>query len=167
MEELKTVLMAHGARYPKLQIQDAVKLIYQNEFGGGHLIRDRERFFSMLYREYDSLTFDEGKPLTESIGNGLVRVNLCRLRREQLEPLGERFIAFSVRHQGSLPRFLEKLEVLRALTEEGVFAFGTEELEEYLEAYAKAGYPMVSHSEVYRQCYAPAYRILPEDLWKA
>lgn len=167
MEELKTVLKAHGARYPKLQIQDAVKLLYQNEFGGGHLIQDRSRFFAMLYREYDSLTRDETKPLTESIGNGLVRVNLCRLRREQLEPLGERFIAFSVRHQGSLPRFLEKLEVLRALTEEGLFAFGTEELEQYLTAYAKAGYPMVSHSEVYRQCYAPAYRILPEDLRKA
>ena len=103
MDALKAVLKAHGARYPKLQIQEAVKLIYQNEFGGGHLIRDRERFFSMLYREYDSLTFDQGKPLTESIGNGLVRVNLCRLRREQLEPLGERFIAFSVRHQGILP----------------------------------------------------------------
>ena len=166
MEELKTVLKAHRARYPKLQIQDAVKLLYQNEFGGGHLIQDRSRFFAMLYREYDSLTRDETKPLTESIGNGLVRVNLCRLRREQLEPLGERFIAFSVRHQGSLPRFLEKLEILRALTEEGLFAFGTEELEQYLTAYAKAGYPMVSHSEVYRQCYAPAYRILPEDLWK-
>ena len=103
MDALKAVLKAHGVRYPKLQIQDAVKLIYQNEFGGGHLIRDRERFFSMLYREYDSLTRDETKPLTESIGNGLVRVNLCRLRREQLEPLGERFIAFSVRHQGILP----------------------------------------------------------------
>ena len=93
-------------------------------------------------------------------------MNLCRLRREQLEPLGERFIAFSVRHQGNLPRFLEKLEVLRALTKEGVFAFGKEELEGYLEAYAKAGYPMVSHSEVYRKSYAPAYRILPEVLWK-
>lgn len=45
MDALKAVLKAHGARYPKLQIQDAVKLIYQNEFGGGHLIRDRERFF--------------------------------------------------------------------------------------------------------------------------
>ena len=43
------------------------------------------------------------------------------------------------------------------------------ELEEYLESYKKAGYPMVSHSQRYRDAYKPAYRIvllrvLPEEL---
>ena len=42
MEELKVILITHANRYPLMQPQDAVKLIYQNEFGGGHLIRDEE-----------------------------------------------------------------------------------------------------------------------------
>ena len=42
MEELRAILLAHAKRYPLMQPQDAVKLIYQNEFGGGHLIRDEE-----------------------------------------------------------------------------------------------------------------------------
>ena len=37
---MKTILLTHAARYPLMEPRDAVKLIYQNEFGGGHLIRD-------------------------------------------------------------------------------------------------------------------------------
>ena len=42
MEELKAILITHAKRYPLMQPRDAVKLIYQNEFGGGHLICDEE-----------------------------------------------------------------------------------------------------------------------------
>ena len=42
MEELRAILIAHAKRYPLIQPTDAVKLIYQNEFGGGHLIREVE-----------------------------------------------------------------------------------------------------------------------------
>ena len=38
-------------------------------------------------------------------------------------------------------------------------------LENYLEAYKEAGYPMVSHSEQYRQAYKPAYRIVLESIF--
>ena len=37
MEELERILREHAERYPLMQPTDAVKLIYQNEFGGGHL----------------------------------------------------------------------------------------------------------------------------------
>jgi len=40
-----------------------------------------------------------------------------------------------------------------------------EELEAYLEEYKRAGYPMVSHSEQYRQAYKPAYRIVLESIF--
>ena len=39
MFELEAILKIHVKRYPLMQPTDAVKLIYQNEFGGGHLIR--------------------------------------------------------------------------------------------------------------------------------
>ena len=42
MDDLKQILISHAARYPLMEPTDAVKLIYQNEFGGGHLIRDTE-----------------------------------------------------------------------------------------------------------------------------
>jgi hypothetical protein len=56
--------------------------------------------------------------------------------------------------------FLNKLEVLRKLTAEGVFAFDTNALSSYLTKYKAAGYPAVSHSPEYRQAYNPAYRVI-------
>ena len=160
MEELRTILIAHAKRYPLMQPTDAVKLIYQNEFGGGHLIRDEEACLNYLRREYADLEKDQTAPLCEDIGNGIVRVNLTALKEEDLEQLGKAFVDSAAKHKGTLDSFLNKLEVLRTLTAEGVFAFDLDALNSYLSEYEAAGYPAVSHSEQYRQAYKPAYRIL-------
>lgn len=160
MEELRAILIAHAKRYPLMQPTDAVKLIYQNEFGGGHLIRDEEACLNYLRREYADLEKDQTAPLCEDIGNGIVRVNLTALKEEDLEQLGKAFVDSAAKHKGTLDSFLNKLEVLRTLTAEGVFAFDLDALNSYLSEYEAAGYPAVSHSEQYRQAYKPAYRIL-------
>ena len=160
MEELERILREHAKRYPLMQPTDAVKLIYQNEFGGGHLIREVEACLNYLHREYADLEKDPTAPLYEDIGNGIVRVNLAALREENLEQLGQDFIASAAKHKGTLDSFLNKLEVLQTLTTEGVFAFDLDALNAYLSEYKAAGYPAVSHSEQYRQAYKSAYRII-------
>ena len=167
MEELRAILIAHAKRYPLMQPCDAVKLIYQNEFGGGHLIRDEQACLNYLRREYADLEKDPTVPLYEDIGNGIVRVNLAAVKPEDLEQLGHDFIASAANHKGTLDSFLNKLEVLHKLTAEGVFAFDTNALTSYLYEYKAAGYPAVSHSEQYRASYRPAYRViaLPEITW--
>lgn len=52
---LEEVLIMHSNCYPKMQIQDIVKLIYQNEFGGGHLIKDKKDSLVKLEQEFYSL----------------------------------------------------------------------------------------------------------------
>ena len=143
-----------------MQPTDAVKLIYQNEFGGGHMIRDEQACLNYLRREYDSVTKDSNAPLYEEIGNGVVRVNLAAVKPEDLEQLGRDFIRSAAAHTGAKERFVQKLDVLRRLTAAGHFCFGMTELECYLSEYIQSGSPMVSHSEQYRQNYAPAYRII-------
>ena len=160
MEELQNILLAQAARYPLMQPTDAVKLIYQNEFGGGHLIRDEEACLAYLRREYAATEKDPACPLQEDIGNGLVRVNLAAVAPGQLEELGLQFIRSAAAHQGTRERFLEKLALLETLTDHGVFSFDRSRLAAYLKAYARQGYPAVSHSEVYRQAYRPAYRVV-------
>ena len=160
MEELKAILITHAKRYPLMQPRDAVKLIYQNEFGGGHLIRDEEACLNYLRREYATLEKDPTAPLYEDIGNGIIRVNLAALREEDLEQLGKAFINSAAKHKGTLDSFLNKLEVLQTLTSEGVFAFDLDALNAYLSEYKAAGYLAVSHSPEYRQAYKPAYRII-------
>ena len=160
MEELKAILITHAKRYPLMQPTDAVKLIYQNEFGGGHLIRDEQACLNYLRREYTSVAKDPTAPLYEDIGNGIIRVNLAAVKPEDLEQLGRAFIDSAAKHKGTMDRFLNKLEVLRKLAKEGVFNFDTNALSAYLYEYKAAGYPAVSHSPEYRQAYNPAYRII-------
>ena len=160
MEELRAILVTHAKRYPLMQPTDAVKLIYQNEFGGGHLIRDEQACLNYLRREYADLEKDPTAPLYEDIGNGIVRVNLAAVKPENLEKLGKVFIDSAAKHKGTLDGFLNKLEVLRTLTEEGIFTFDSNTLGAYLSEYKAAGYPAVSHSPEYRQAYKPAYRII-------
>lgn len=160
MEELEQILREHAKRYPLMQPCDAVKLIYQNEFGGGHLIRDEQACLNYLRREYADLEKDPTAPMYEDIGNGIVRVNLAAVREEALEQLGQDFIASAAKHKGTLDSFLNKLEVLISLTADGVFTFDADALNAYLSEYKAAGYPAVSHSPEYRQAYNPAYRVI-------
>ena len=158
MEELRAILIAHAKRYPLMQPTDAVKLIYQNEFGGGHLIRDEQACLNYLRREYADLEKDPTVPLYEDIGNGIDRVNLAAVKPEDLEQLGKDLIRSAAEHTGTMDSFLRKLDVLRKLTVEGIFSFDSQELENFLFKYRSQSYPMVSHSEAYREEYRPAYR---------
>ena len=167
MNNLKQILITHARRYPLMEPTDAVKLIYQNEFGGGHLIRDEAACLNFLHQEYGAISQCPDSPLTEYIGNGLVRVHLAALDAHGCSPenLGRCFIRSAVLHQGSLESFLTKLELLRTMAAESLMPFSATELEGYLVSYQAIGYPMVSHSETYRQAYHPGYRIVLEDVF--
>ena len=162
METIRQILLDHAGRYPLMEPTDAVKLIYQNEFGGGHLIRDVESCLDYLRREYASVSQSPDVPLAEDIGNGMFRIHLNALDHAgySIEQLGADFLRSAKIHRGSMESFLSKLEVLEQLTLEGWMPFSTAELDIYLEHYRRSGYPMVSHSETYRKAYSPAYRII-------
>ena len=165
MDTLHQILSDHASRYPAMEPTDAVKLIYQNEFGGGHLIRDVDSCLNYLRREYESVSQSPDVPLSENIGNGMVRIYLNALDRSgyTIDRLGTDFIRSANMHRGSLDSFLKKLEILQQLTTEGRMPFSADALEAYLESYRLAGFPMVSHSEAYRRAYRPAYRIVSES----
>lgn len=160
MNTLSEILKIHAARYPKMQPTDAVKLIYQNEFGGGHLIKDEQACLDYLRKEYEATEKDASIPLWEDIGNGMVRISLAALPEKDLAQLGLFFIRSAAKHTGNMQSFLKKLDVLREITKEGVFTFDLEALNAYLTEYEAMGYPAVSHSEQYREAYHPAYRIV-------
>lgn len=160
MQELTEILLAHSVRYPAMEPTDAVKLIYQNEFGGGHMIRDPESCLSYLRQEYSLTACDPTLPLAVEIGNGIVRINLAVLPKTRVEELGQAFIRSAVAQQGSAERFRKKLGLLRSLCAAGKIPFDLQSLEAYLTQYEAAGFPAVSHSDAYRNAYHPAYRIV-------
>ncbi|MDE6840906.1 MAG: hypothetical protein K2P49_08690 [Oscillospiraceae bacterium] len=121
MEELRSILLAHVRRYPAMAPQDGVKLVYQNEFGGGHLVTDPAQSLERLQAEWEAVPRDPAAPLAEDIGNGLVRIMLAGLDPADypLEQLNRDFIRSARLHWGEPDRFLRKLEVLRRLAGAG------------------------------------------------
>ena len=65
---LEKILIEHCSRYPCMQIQDMIKLIYQNEFAGGHLISDRKGSLARLKEEYLSAAARTGRSKADSAG---------------------------------------------------------------------------------------------------
>ena len=151
---MKDVLRAHEARYRGMRAQDYIKLLYQSEFGGGHLIADRAMALRRLENEIEA---QSGAPRVqyERIGGGLGRLYLPAqgLRAETVLGL---FLE-TCRPRGTVEGMLEKLRLLEDMHPE--FA-------EEIDAYRAAGCPMQSHSEEYRALYAPAYRLAPESAEK-
>ena len=162
---MKSILLAHVARYPLTEPRDAVKLIYQNEFGGGHMISDADACMNYLQKEYDSIPQDPAYPLLEDIGNGIFRVHLAALENHRLSvrELGDSFIRSANLHTGTVGGFRRKLDVLSDLTHSGQMPFSADALMRYLADYEKAGFPPVSHSETFRNTYHPAYRVVRAD----
>ena len=164
--ELKDALLLHANMYPRMRPADAVKLVYQNEFWGGHMIKSPEAALIRLRSEYAATEHDAMQPLMIPIGSGMARVQLKALKESGIAGLNEAFVETANSSKGTLPEFLEKLDVRLHVTLQGVFAFQAAELEKYLSEYKKKGYPAVSHSEEYREAYLPAYRVVKESIFR-
>lgn len=159
---MKEILLAHALRYPAMEPADAVKLLYQSEFGGGHLIQNETVCLDRLLAEYQSTPQSRDIPLLENIGGGIVRVCLGALDAHgyDIHQLGQDFIRSAAQPRGSLEHFRKKLSLLEELTRAGQIPFSPAALTQYLNAYEAAGYPAVSHSDGYRRSYRPAYRVM-------
>ncbi len=165
-EEILRVFSAQLTRYPAMQAVDALKLLYQAVFGGGHLIADPERCRRYLAEEFRTVLPEEGE-LLEDIGNGMVRVRLAALPAEKLEALAACFIRSSSEVHGSPQAFEEAYAVLSERFGQLPFAFAKGELEAQAELIRGSGYRPVSHSEAYRAAYHPAYRVCLRSLAEA
>ena len=159
---MRDILLLHAKRYPAMKAQDGVKLCYQSEFGGGHMLPSREACEESILKERAAaISLSRESELLEPIGGGLSRLHLNawwdanELRTETIAGL---FLATSDK-RGTLQGFLEKVSILRELCRESKMPFSLAELEDYLEDYKNSGYPLCRHSEAYRQAYHPAYRL--------
>lgn len=156
MDELRDILLYHRGAYPAMEKRDEAKLIYQNEFGGGHLISDPGAALDRLRRELAECR-DTGAALFDPVGSGSVRVNLYPASgRVATETLWKIFCLSSRRVRGSAEGFREKLRLLYEFHEK-------EEVDAFLRDYEAEGFPTLSHSEAYRTAYAPAYRVIGQE----
>lgn len=165
MDDLTDILLLHANRYPLLQPIDAVKLVFQNECGPGHLIADPVKALAALKKECSTIPAISS-PRCDPLGNGLCRVDLRLLRQYDITPdeLFSWFFQTAEQHHGDKNRLSRKLDLLSQLTQAGKLPFDFQELSQFLTQYRAAGMPAVSHSPDYRNAYFPVYRVVYERL---
>ncbi len=164
------ILHRHAVAYPLMAPQDYGKLAYQNEFGPGHMISDKQAAFDFLLQEWREALLcpsrdaaPSGGPFpsspagVEPIGNGLCRFHLDnRYIPEKAAPLlTELFCRTAVEHTGTRAGLERKLALLSGL--------GTPHLAQWLEDYRLRGCPPAHHSETFRQAYHPHYRVVRNE----
>lgn len=170
-ESLKDLVLKHYKLYPGIRIQDMVKLIYQNEFAGGHLIANEIDSLRRLLEEYHTLIqYPKDKEITpgsafEDIGNGLCRLYLAILQWVDidLETINRFFVNTSNSVCGSIQSFEAKLEVFKQCCKDGSLPYSIDEVEAYLHDCKSQGYPPARHSKIYRDLYSPAYRVVKTE----
>ena len=84
-------------KYPASKARDLVKLLFQRELGGGHMIENAEMCLEAVKSELDVVAFDDKAPLFEDIGNGMARLNLAAAKA--LPPAYRRHVHTHRKHQ--------------------------------------------------------------------
>ena len=72
------ILLEEKKRHPAAEARDLCKLLYQSEFGAGHMAMDAEAGLARLRAECAACGAGEDEPFTD-VGGGLVRLHLRAL----------------------------------------------------------------------------------------
>lgn len=166
---LKNLINSHFQLYPKMQIQDLYKLIYQSVMGPKHILQNEEIAFYYLKNEMENCIGNE-KNLFVNIGlkNNLVRVNL-NIFRKQIDDIEK---LFSVMQKTAENIQSEKIQ-LKIVLEEIKILFKKNNLKlfqpsnwiNFIEKLERKNFPHISHSEVYKKNYFPSYRVILKEIF--
>lgn len=154
--DYKALLCAHRARYPLMEAQDCVKLLYQSMLGPMHLGEDIEILAAGIAEEWKAAPETISPEEPERIGGGLCRFPLrpsafCPEAAQLLAELMQRTARYCHRNPLQLHRLLEQL--------------GDEEpdLRRWLAETAWDAASPVRHSAQFRAAYQPHYRLLRQE----
>lgn len=156
----RQLLIEHYQSYPDLKPEDIFKYIYQSAYGCEHLVTDYKAVLEYIKKEHSFQT-NSRNVLIEKLNGAYSRVHLSCL--EQVlshETLAKLFCASSISEPDGDSRLQEMISIATALVYEGTLPLDQAEFTEKLNDWRAAGYPATSHSSVFKEKYAPAYRVI-------
>ena len=158
--KIKTNLIAHYERYPKLQIEDILKYIYQSAFGPEHLISNRSAVENFIKHEFTEMD-DTMCQVIEELDGGYSRVSLDLISEGMsIETLAKIFCLSARNEQCGKEKLINALEIARELVKNGKLPFSAVEFDQKVASWADSGYEALHHSEIFRSEYKPHYRVI-------
>jgi len=157
--------------YPKSEICDWFKLIYQSEFGNTHMSSNAKLVQEELVKEMK--TAKDTDHHKEDIGNGHYRINLGWLKNSELsvEVFNRILMLSREMSEGTFDGFWKKISVLEQSIKDIPIPVNLNDFHAFEQDYFKKGCPLLNHSEIYKEEYKPSYRVVRKefaekiDLW--
>lgn len=171
MKFIGQLLTHHFQRYPRMELVDVYKLLHQAAMGPGHAIDDPADARAKLDAEVARLGEGPDDPIADPISpdGKLARIHLrpYLAAGHSVSVLVDAFLQTG-RSYPAAPERLEKFcACLGDLATAGGIPFPRDEVERHVRAIAGRAYPVVHHSDAYRDAYHPAYRVVALDLLPA
>ena len=161
MDKLKQTVLEHIKKYPEIELQDILKMLFQNEFGPKHLAENEIECFKSLSTEINSIYYNENEELFEDIGCGALRLNLKAIPiGTDLNYINKIIVNSASEFCGTNEKLVVKFGLLVVMAENQEIPFDIERVRDETNAFAKNGFKPISHSEVYKQNYSPSYRVI-------
>lgn len=118
-----------------------------------------------LQEEYESVKdmLTETSEVTEQIGGGICRIYLNSIKQGlAFATLNNMFVFSANRKRGTVEELEKELQAFLDRCERDISFFKTEEAKPFIQTWKEKGYPAISHSDIYREHYQPAYRVVDE-----
>ncbi|MFH0988412.1 MAG: hypothetical protein V1799_00155 [bacterium] len=159
----RNIALSHYHRYPKMEIQDYYKLVYQAAMGNEHLMVDTSALSQYLFAELASVNANLNEPLLEFISpdSSLARINLRPFKalgrnpKELLDAMLKTAKVF-IKSRDNLQNWWSDIEKLSLDT---LITCKKADLQQYFQSIQRQNYPAQHHSQQYASFYKPAYRV--------
>ncbi|MBO7304123.1 MAG: hypothetical protein J6V09_02765 [Clostridia bacterium] len=159
-ETTRSLLIKHYQAYPKLQIEDVFKYLFQSALGCEHLLTDENAALGYIKREYESVSKTDA-PLVDALDGNFSRVHLSTLNCGlTAETLAKTFFLSASPVSDGKKALEEKLALAGELIGEGSLPLDAKLFDSMLEGWRDMGFPAVRHSDTFRKSYRPAYRVI-------
>ncbi len=163
----RATLSDHLFRYPRLEVQDLYKLIYQAAMGSEHACQDIVAAHTWLEHELNGLSEGPEEPVVDPLSpdGRIVRVNLRPYRAAGGDQSGllAAFIRTANEYQGTLTRLRQYWSYAERMARAKELPFSPNCLREVFAKLEAEGFPPVNHSEAYETAYHPAYRVIVRE----
>lgn len=159
-ERTREMLIMHYQTYPKLQVQDIFKFLYQSAFGCEHFVSSVDIATGFIEEEYNSLC-TETATVIEKLDGDYSRVPVSYMSNGlSAHTFGKLFVASAQPNPNGMTHLLQKLNVAKQAVRDGLLPFSEKEFDEAAKDWEIQGYPSVHHSNLFKKCYHPAYRVM-------
>lgn len=158
----KNLILEHFNKYPKMQIRDAFKFLFQSAFGCEHLVLSFEKTRDYIVSELSSLNSTCHE--VEKLDGAYSRVHLGILKDGlSCSTFAMLFYLSAKKEDNAIKNLEQKLEILKQMIINNELPFALEDYTNFLTLWQQNNYCLISHSAIFKENYSPSYRVISNE----